>query len=144
MALKKICPKCHKLIDAGQAYCNECTEKRLEERADVNRYYDKHYRDREAVEFYNSAAWKRVCAIVKQRQHGLCILCLEEHVINYIDITHHIIERTNDKSKELDPHYCAGLCKSHHNNVHNEYKKNDYSKRTMQERLRRLIGYGGY
>lgn len=56
MALKKICPKCHKLIDIGQAYCKECAEKREEERADVNRYYDRNYRDKEAIVFYNSSA----------------------------------------------------------------------------------------
>jgi 5-methylcytosine-specific restriction endonuclease McrA len=140
MALKKLCPKCNKIIDAGQAYCKECTEKRLSDRTNNNRYYDKNYRDKEGIKFYNSDAWILVTAKVKSRDLGLCKLCKSENTIRSVEMVHHIVERKENSSKELDPNNCISLCNGCHRHVHHEYNKNEYAKQIMQSKLRDLLG----
>ncbi|KYH35843.1 HNH endonuclease [Clostridium tepidiprofundi DSM 19306] len=137
MTLKKTCPMCGKVIDYNQKYCEECEKKYEQEKTEKNRYYDKYYRDKEGIEFYNSKEWNRVKKMVKTRDHGLCRLCLMNDKINFVDVVHHIVERKENKELALDPDNCICLCNSCHNYVHAKYKK---SKREMQEILRKAMG----
>lgn len=139
MALKKICPKCHKIIANNTTYCNDCTAKWLELKVETNRYYDNTYRDKEGKRFYNSKEWTAVTKMVKNRDYGLCKLCRSNNQTTFASIVHHIVERKEDKSKALDPFNCISLCTGCHNHIHNEYKKNSQAKATMQERLNSLI-----
>lgn len=118
MPLKKICPKCHKIIDAGQTYCPECTLKREQERASNNRHYDKYIRNQQSKEFYHSKEWEALRDGVMRHFKGLDIYAY--YVLNeivYAEMVHHIVEVTEDWSRRLDISNLLPLSNRNHNTI---------------------------
>lgn len=138
MALKKICPKCGCLISISEKYCLKCREEYLEEKKQTNKIYDEKYRDKKTTKFYHSKEWNVIREQIRQRDHGLCLLCLANKKIRSMDIVHHIEEIKESYSKRLDKDNLICLCSKCHNVVHGEYNNGD--KEEMQEQLRRIIG----
>lgn len=139
MALKKLCPKCNKVIEYNQKYCNECESKVRQSKRERDRWYDKNVRDPRTVELYNSKEWEQVKAVVRTRDNGLCQLSLEDNEIVFGDIFHHIISVEDCWDMRLDPDNVILLSTGKHNTVHAEYKRSKESKLKMQEKLRSLI-----
>ena len=59
MALKKLCPKCGKLIDAGQRYCNECTKKYETRQKERYKQYDNKRKSNKNWRFYSTNEWRK-------------------------------------------------------------------------------------
>lgn len=138
MALFSLCKKCGVKILYGKNYCKKCSkEKYIEDKNNI-RYYDTHIRDKKAIKFYHSREWKRLVEQVKQRDNGLCKLCLEKHSIKNYDVVHHIIEIKEDWNKRLDIDNCICLCNSCHNVVHSKY--NTKAKNEITKHLQEMVG----
>lgn len=137
MALKKICPKCHRIIDVGQAYCADCTLKREQERANNNKHYDKYHRNQQSRGFYHSPEWDAVRNRAMQRYNGLDIYAY--YVLNRIehaDMVHHIVEITEDWNRRLDITNLLPLSNRNHNTIGAMYQTD---KAGTQETLMELI-----
>ena len=102
MPLKKICPKCHRIIDAGQTYCDECIMKREVEKVSNNRHYDKYLRNKQSTAFYHSGEWISLRQVVISRYKGLDIYAYYiDNKIVYAEMVHHIIELEEDWNREI-------------------------------------------
>lgn len=136
MTIKKLCARCNRIIDSGNTYCNECSTRVIKRR---NKEYNTYIRDKELQSFYNSKQWKNTVSIIKQRDKGLCLMCLYNNKISYYNVIHHIEELKSNKAKALDPNNLICLCHRCHNEVHSNYNKNLNSKQLMQNILNKLI-----
>ncbi|MCS4471110.1 HNH endonuclease [Clostridium botulinum] len=76
---------------------------------------------------------------MKQRDNGLCLMCLKDKKIVPYDVVHHIIELRQDYNKRIKKHNLLCLCHECHNIVHTEYKKSKKSKEAIQLMLLNLI-----
>lgn len=141
MALYKLCG-CGKKIPYGQVRCDECQIKYEERQKERHKEYKANRNDKKEQQFYKSKEWEAVKKIVKQRDHGLCRLCLEEHRITYYQTVHHIVEVKEDFRLALNPNNCICLCERHHQQVHREYEKDKLSKFDMQSKLSDLAEGG--
>lgn len=137
MPLKKLCRKCGCLISMVEKYCSKCTDKYLEEKKESNKLYDKRYRDKKSTEFYHSREWNVVRERVRQRDNGLCLLCLSNKKVRSMDVVHHIEELKTKYSKRIDVNNLICLCSKCHNVVHGEYDKGNKSE--VQKELRGLL-----
>ncbi|KHO32074.1 hypothetical protein OR62_13755, partial [Clostridium tetani] len=86
MALKKMCPKCGCLISMAEKICEKCIGKYLEEKKESNKLYDRRYRDKRSTEFYHSKPWLIVREQIRERDNGLCKLCLRNKKIRSMDM----------------------------------------------------------
>ena len=75
-----------------------------------------------ARKFYRSKAWQGVREIVMQRDHYLCVDCLNENRITPAEEVHHIIELTpeniNDANISLNEENLVSLCRECHKKRH--------------------------
>lgn len=118
MAIKKMCPRCRRVIDNTERYCKDCM-------ARINKDYDNKVRDQESKDFYNSRSWLKVRKIVLEKYHGIDLyeLKINKRIV-YADTVHHIIELKDDPSKALDIGNLIPVSAATHNYIHGEYKKN--------------------
>jgi len=123
MALKKLC-KCGKVIDYKQKYCEQCSIKHKQERAEYYRYYDKHIRDRQSATFYNSPEWIKTRGYVLRKYKGLDLYAffIEKKIV-YADTVHHIEELKENWSRRLDIANLIPLAGSNHKRIHEMYKQ---------------------
>lgn len=140
MALKKLCPRCHKLIDYNLKMCKECEDKQKDIESKRQKDYDKkiRYADNNVkyAKFYHSVEWIKLSEYVKMSFNGLCIMCLlEDDVINSYDVVHHIVEIKEDWDKRLDSDNLITLCHLHHNKLHRNYTEE--KKEHLKELLKR-------
>lgn len=84
-----------------------------------NQYYDKHIRDKESKEFYESNAWKKCRRLALIRDNYLCQDCLDNKRLTKAEMVHHIVELKEDKTKALDLNNLRSLCNSCHEKHHN-------------------------
>lgn len=136
MALKKLCAKCHEVIDQGNTYCDKCNSKVNSINSKV---YNESSRNKESQSFYNNKQWKKLTHVIKQKDNGLCLNCLNDNKIKYKDVIHHIIPLTDDKSKALDINNLISLCHTCHNRTHGMYDKNIKLKEEEQLRLNNIL-----
>ncbi len=102
-------PGCGQLTRDG--YC----EQHKTAKAEHNRYYDKYHRSDRNQQFYHSAAWKRARELIRIRDNGLCIECLNQKRITVGTIVDHIIPIKQNWNKRLDEDNLQLLCQSCHN-----------------------------
>lgn len=101
---------CHNLTRS--AYCD--VHKSQFEGSKRHKIYDATKRDKQAAEFYHSAAWKKVRAQAMARAHGLCLDCLERGVITDADMVHHIKPLREYPEYALDIDNLKPLCNACH------------------------------
>ena len=99
-------------------YCEEHWAEEKKERAESNRYYDQHRRDKRAEAFYKSRAWVAARRRVLIRDNYLCQECLKQGRITRADTVHHKIELKEDWSKRLQLDNLVSLCAKCHNQLH--------------------------
>ncbi len=128
MVLKKMCPRCGKIIDYSNKHCDECSENVRKNKKDNDRQYNKfirQVRDKQYTDFYVSKEWKIVSNIVKDKYKCLCIMCLlQDDKVNSYDVIHHILELKTDEGWEHRFDIDEGLvplCHAHHNELHGSY-----------------------
>jgi 5-methylcytosine-specific restriction enzyme A len=71
----------------------------------------------ERKRFYNSAAWKRLRALVL-RAHPLCRECLERGLVVEATIAHHVQDRLRRPDLALDRSNLVGVCAPCHSRHH--------------------------
>jgi 5-methylcytosine-specific restriction protein A len=115
---KKPCakPGCPNLTTGR--YCEEHWAEEKKERAESNRYYDQHRRDKRAEAFYKSRAWVAARRRVLIRDNYLCQECLRQGYIIRADTVHHKIGLKEDWSKRLQLDNLVSLCAKCHNQLH--------------------------
>ncbi len=129
---------CGKIIKKADKYCDKCKSKLSKKISERNKYYDEHNRDIRSKTFYNSIVWKKLVSVAKQRDNGVCVLCLSNGVISKGTIVHHIVPIRDDWNKRLAITNCITLCYKCHGLVHYAYDKSKKSKEEMQEYLKSL------
>ena len=99
--------KCGYIKMSGEK-CPRCSKQ-------SGRDYNKYNRDEQATEFYQSARWKQVRELARNRDKGLCVMCLKENRITKLDVVDHILPREHypEFAYSLDNLQC--LCHLHHN-----------------------------
>lgn len=102
-------PACGQLTRDG--YC----DRHKTAKVDNNRYYDKYHRSDRSKQFYHSSAWKRARDLIRIRDNGLCIECLNQKRITVGTIVDHIIPIKQNWNKRLDEDNLQLLCQSCHN-----------------------------
>ena len=128
--IKRICPRCKRVIEINQKLCTECM-------ARSNKDYDRNRRDKTSKAFYNSNAWIKTRQMILSKYHGLDMyqLIINNKVV-YADTIHHIEELRDNPSKALDPSNLIPVSSSTHSYIHKEYEKN---KKEMQRILSSII-----
>lgn len=106
---------CRVLTD--NRYCEDHQYKKAEH----NRHYDKHVRDREKAAFYHSVEWDRVRQQALIRDHGLCQHCVIEKRIMMADMVHHRFPIRTHWHYRLVLSNLVSLCNSCHAKV--DHKK---------------------
>lgn len=139
MALKKLCCKlgCNNVIDVGERYCPE--HQFLAGQKDTRRHklYDAQKRNREARDFYHSAAWEQVREYVLARHKGLDLYAFFVHkTITPATTVHHIVELGEDWGLRLDAANLFPVSDGNHNVIHHLYKRD---RPGTQEMLRGLL-----
>ena len=99
--------------------CHELTRLRYcpahqDEQAKQTRQYDRYARDSKTVRFYSSTAWKKLRAMIKVRDNGLCQSCLADKHIVIGTIVDHIIPIKVDWNLRLTESNLQLLCHSCH------------------------------
>ena len=130
MAIKRMCPRCRKIIEYKDKYCKDCT-------ARMNRDYDRYKRDKESQAFYESKEWRKLSKIIKANYHGLDVyqLMINKRFVP-ADTVHHIEEIKDNPSRKLDPSNLIPVSKGTHKAIHEAYKKD---KAGTQKLLFKLI-----
>lgn len=137
MALKKLCPKCGRLIDAGQRYCNECTKKYEARQKERYKQYDSKRKDNKNWRFYSTNEWRKARGYINVKYKGLCLWSYYiEHKIVQADAVHHIVPIEDDYSKRLEIDNLIPLTDMNHRYIHELYKKD---KTRAQEQLRFIL-----
>lgn len=130
MPIKKMCPRCRRLIELNQNLCVECTARK-------NKDYDRTRRDKTSTEFYNSRPWLKTREAVIRKYHGLDLYELKvNNRIVYADTVHHIEELRENPSRALDMDNLIPLSSGTHAAIHKAYAKD---KAAMQKVLFSLI-----
>ena len=115
---KKPCakPGCPKLTTG--CYCEEHQTEANKQRAESNRFYDQHLRDKRTEAFYKSRAWQAARYRALTRDNYLCQECLRQGRITRADTVHHKVELKQDWSKRLQLDNLVSLCAECHNRLH--------------------------
>lgn len=140
MALKRLCPKCNKIIAAGQKYCEEHANTEKQRHIDYSRRRRQDKDQLKYQKFYSSKEWITTRDNIKHRYLGICLYSyyiLGELV--YTDYVHHIEPLKDNWDKRVDKKNLIPLCASIHQKVHKEYDKGIQDKREMQKLLHSLL-----
>ena len=123
--LKKFCSCCNNcLIDINEKYCEKCKIKKEKEIKENRKDYFKRYnenRDKEIYSFYNSKEWTSIRAVIKQRDLGLCQVCLQQKILTPMHTVHHIIELKEDYSLRTTESNLISVCSTCHHKIHRAY-----------------------
>lgn len=111
MTLMKIC-RCGKIISIAESHCVNCQERKTEKEQDRVRYkhYDKHKRDKQSTDFYNSKPWRLTKKAALDRDNYLCVHCLSRSKTTAAEEVDHIIPIKVDWTKRLSTDNLQSLC----------------------------------
>ena len=134
----KFCPTCNKkLIPKQQMHCPECEEKHKQKKAIYDKKYDSVVRYNNSFRWvYRDKRWKKLVEYVKEKQNGLCRICIANKAIGFVDAVHHIETLDDDINQAFDQENLIGLCRYHHDYVHAEYNRGNKQKKEMQKVLK--------
>lgn len=118
--IKRLCPRCRKVIDDEQKYCINCMPKI---RTEADKRYDRFKRNQESKSFYNSKSWRLKRAEVLSMYYNLDIyeLYINKKIVT-ADTVHHINELIESPEQALDEDNLIPLSGSTHDIVHGMYK----------------------
>lgn len=104
-------------------------------RRETQRHYDQHKRNRQAVAFYNSAAWQRARAAALTRDNHLCQPCLRRKHLTPATTVHHIKSLEEAPELALDLDNLESICESCHNKEHPEKGAGEQPERERRVRV---------
>lgn len=136
MALKKFC-RCGKIISQEKKMCEKCEERFLKINKKSYNDYKAKRTDIKEQKFYCSKDWIITRDVVKQRDKGLCQLCLFKEKIKSSDTVHHIEPLKDNWNRRVSLDNLVSLCDRCHWYVHMKYERDN--KKLMQSELKLLI-----
>lgn len=135
IALKKLCPRCHKLIDISMAYCSDCQVKVDAEREAFfarrnpekdkqrHKYYKANRTDKKEQRFYSGKDWDVLKQYLASQYHGMCVVTyVRDHLIVPFYTMHHIVEVKDDWNRRFDPKNIIPVSESVHQKIHRLYQ----------------------
>lgn len=146
MTLKRLCPKCNAIINAGEQYCNDCQKKIDAMRKQRHKEYKTKRTDDREQAFYKSREWKALRQRLDVIYKGLCIYSYyEDHRIIPRNLYHHIVPVKEDWSKRLDIDNLIPVSNRAHQKIHKLYEsgQKEETQRKLLEFIRRFRGVGG-
>lgn len=153
MALKKLCPRCNKLIEYWERHCAACAVKVEEQQAQRHKVYDKYVRhskeNRIYAEFYHSKEWEQTRAHVINLYSGIDLYAY--YILKKIvpaTTVHHIRELKEDWDIRLDLDNLFPVSENNHKRIHALYRKDKAGTQKMLKELMKqwahdTIGQGG-
>lgn len=135
--LKKLCPKCGKIIDAGQRYCPDCQKIYEAMRKERHRRYKHNRPDIREQRLYTSKEWQAIKKFIIGKYNGLCLWSyyMEDRIVP-MDTVHHIVPVKDDWGMRLDIYNLIPLDHRVHEHIHKLY---DSDKEGTQEMLKYLM-----
>lgn len=112
-------PGCPELT--REFYCTYHKQKAEKRRAERDKYYDRHVRDKKSREFYKSQAWERLRLRALTRDSFLCQECLKNQKLTRANLVHHIRPIREHWDERLKLENLVSLCHTCHNRVHGGY-----------------------
>lgn len=130
VAIYKRCTRCGTRLPSGTK-C-DCSKQRHKE-------YDRYSRDKEADTFYHSTTWIATRDEVLRIDKSFDVyIYMTTGEIVIADTVHHITERKDDKSRELDIDNLISLHHDTHSKIHQMYKNDkEGTMKMLYEMLRR-------
>ena len=131
--MKKFCSICNiRLINTNEKYCSVCAVKANNR----HKEYKLYRKDKEEQKFYNSTNWRKKREHIKDRDNGLCLVCLYNKEIKSMDTVHHIEELKDNWNRRYDEDNLISVCESCHQKIHKAYRNN---KKLEQTKLKRIL-----
>ena len=134
MLLKKC--KCGCIIELGKSLCDDCLKERKQK---YSKGYKPPRRNYKEQQFYRSKEWFATRDKIRKRDKYLCMLCYSDGHIKPLKAVHHIVELKDDWNKRTDISNLIGVCREHHDNIHNIYL-NPKEKEKLQKDLIQIVG----
>ncbi len=131
--IKKLCSGCGKVIEIRLRLCPECQARMTSKR---NKAYNAVLRDKDNDAVYNDLRWRKIKPVVHVRDRGKCRLCFDNHILNDLQMVHHIVELEHNMSLAYEPDNLISLCEACHQHVHAIYKTS--GKVELQDKLRAM------
>ena len=119
--IKRLCPRCRRVIEENQKYCIKCMPKI---RTEADRRYDRFKRNKDSKSFYNSKLWKLKREEILSFYLNLDIyeLYINKKIVS-ADTVHHIHELIETQEQALDNDNLIALSSSTHDLIHGMYKE---------------------
>ena len=131
--MKKYCSRCNiRLINRNQKYCSVCEVKENNRHKEYKRYRT----DVEEQRFYNSVDWKNIREKIRNKDNGLCLVCLDNKEIKQMNTVHHIEELKENWDARFYEDNLISVCESCHQKIHKQYRINKHSE---QKALKAII-----
>ena len=132
--IKRLCPRCRRVIDDNQKYCIKCMPKI---RTDADKRYDRFKRNIESKSFYNSKGWRMKRKEVLSKYMGLDLyeLFINKKIV-YADTVHHIHELIEEPELALNDDNLFPLSAGTHDIVHGMYNEDKITTMKMLEALK--------
>ena len=113
--LKRRCkhPTCNELVSVTDKYCDKHKTTREQQYNYNRRRYDREY-----LNFYNSARWRRLREQILMQNHYICVRCGRQ-----AEMVDHIVPTKVDWNRRLDPSNMQAMCWSCHNRKTEEDNK---------------------
>lgn len=129
IALKRLCPKCQKVIEVDRKYCEECERAYNEFRKNNNKSYDKKTRNnnqnKQYSSFYRSKEWEIVRSYIISKYKNIDVYeYYKTGKIIKSETVHHIVELRDDFNRRLDTKNLIPISLSNHGKIHLLYKRN--------------------
>lgn len=129
IALKRLCPKCQKVIEVDRKYCEECERVYNEFRKSNNKSYDKKTRknnqNKQYSSFYRSKEWEIVRSYIISKYKNIDVYeYYKTGKIIKSETVHHIVELRDDFNRRLDTKNLIPISLSNHSKIHLLYKRN--------------------
>ncbi|WP_432408548.1 hypothetical protein [Wukongibacter sp. M2B1] len=141
MPLKRLCPKCQRVIDYNLKYCLRCQKIIDEIKKKRQKEYDRHIRYSKAnkmyARFYKTKEWIVTRATVLNYYNSIDLFSYYiENKIEHADTVHHIEEIKDNWDKRLEFINLFPLTANNHNKIHKLYLRD---KAGTQELLKKLL-----
>lgn len=127
MALKRLCPKCNRVVELTQKYCDDCQRKVNEFKKRQSKQYDTKVRNSTAnkrfTTFYKSDPWQATRTFVINKYSFDIYEYYKTGKIFPAETVHHIIELKDDWNRRLDIANMIPVTLSNHSKIHLLYKR---------------------
>lgn len=135
MALKRLCPKCNRVIEPTQKYCFDCQQKVNDFKKKQSKQYDTKVRNSTAnkrfTAFYKSDPWQATRTFVINKYSFDIYEYYKTGKIVPAETVHHIEELKDNWNRRLDITNMIPVTLSNHSKIHLLYKRDKQRYQTL-------------